>query len=83
MRILNNLRAKLQQELNQLRAQFQTIAIEHRDQEQQLRKEKYKHETNVEGLVRVYDEDMGKKQVRNRFIFMKFIYQQLNIKGRI
>ena len=53
--------------MNQLRAQFQTIVIEHRDQEQQLRKEKWKHETNVEGLVRTYDEDMGKKQVNDTF----------------
>ena len=51
--------------MNQLRAQFQTIVIDHRDQEQQLRKEKWKHETNVEGLVNRYDEDMGKKQVIN------------------
>jgi hypothetical protein len=76
----------LQQELNQLRAQFQTISVEHRDQEQQLRKEKYKHETNVEGLVRVYDEDMDKKQVKkNRIlILMNNIYQinLRNFKGR-
>lgn len=30
--------------------------------EQQLRKEKYKHELNVESLIARYDEDMTKKQ---------------------
>ena len=55
-------RAKLQQELNQLRQQFTTIALEHREQEQLLRKEKLKHETNVEGIIGRYDEDMIKKQ---------------------
>lgn len=59
----NFLRGKLQQELNQLRQQFQTLVLEHREQEQQLRKEKWKHETNVEGLLGRYDEEMTKKQV--------------------
>ncbi len=55
-------RAKLQQELNQLRQQFQNLVLEHRDQEQILRKEKWKNETNVEGILGRYDEDMLKKQ---------------------
>lgn len=55
-------KAKLQQELNQLRQQFQTLVLEHREQEQQLRKEKWKHETNVEGLLNKYDDDMTRKQ---------------------
>jgi len=49
--------------LNQLRQQFQTLVLEHREQEQQLRKEKWKHETNVEGLLNKYDDDMTRKQV--------------------
>ena len=56
-------RAKLQQELNQLRQHFTNLVLEHKDQEQQLRKEKLKHETNVEGLLGRYDDDMTKKQV--------------------
>lgn len=55
-------KAKLQQELNQSRQQFQTLVLEHREQEQQLRKEKMRHETNVEGLLNKYDDDMTKKQ---------------------
>jgi hypothetical protein len=62
-------RAKLQQELNQLRQQFQTLVMDHRDQEQQLRKEKLKHETNVEGLLARYDEEMTIKQVTWQFFF--------------
>ncbi|CAF1083008.1 unnamed protein product, partial [Brachionus calyciflorus] len=55
-------KSKLQQELNQLRQQFQNLVLEHREQEQILRKEKWKHETNVEGLLSRYDDDMTKKQ---------------------
>lgn len=57
------IRAKLQQELNQLRQHFQNLVLEHKEQEQQLRKEKWKNETNVEGLLNRYDDDMSKKQV--------------------
>ena len=57
------LRSKFQQELNQLRQQFQNLVLEHREQEQILRKEKWKHETNVEGLLNRYDDDMSRKQV--------------------
>lgn len=55
-------KAKLQQELNQLRQQFQTLVLEHREQEQILRREKWKHETNVEQLLHKYDDDMTRKQ---------------------
>lgn len=55
-------KAKLQLELNQLRQQFQNLVHEHRDQEQILRKEKWKNETNVEGILGRYDDDMIKKQ---------------------
>ena len=48
--------------MNQLRQQFQNLVLEHREQEQILRKEKWKHETNVEGLLSRYDDDMTKKQ---------------------
>ncbi len=48
--------------MNQLRQHFQTLVLEHREQEQVLRKEKLKHETNVEGLLYKYDDDMSKKQ---------------------
>jgi hypothetical protein len=37
--------------------------MEHRDQEQTLRKEKWKQETGVEGILGRYDEEMTKKQV--------------------
>ena len=55
-------RAKLQNELNQLRQQFQSLVLEHRDQEQILRKEKLKNEATVENLLGRYDEDMTRKQ---------------------
>jgi len=47
-----------------LRQLFTTLVAEHKDQEQQLRKDKLKHETNVEGLLSRYDDEMTKKQVK-------------------
>jgi hypothetical protein len=47
--------------------------MDHRDQEQQLRKEKLKHETNVEGLLGRYDEEMTIKQVIDR-LFNTFCF---------
>lgn len=67
-------KAKLQQELNQLRQQFQTLSLEHREQEQQLRKEKWKHETNVEGLLNKYDDDMTRKQ--NEYDEIHSLYEE-------
>ena len=45
-----------------MRQQFQALVLDHREQEQQLRKEKWKHETNVETLINRYDDEMTKKQ---------------------
>lgn len=67
-------KAKLQQELNQSRQQFQTLVLEHREQEQQLRREKWKHETNVEALLNKYDDDMTKKQ--NEFDEIQALYEE-------
>ncbi len=58
------------QDLNQLRQQFQSLVSEHRDQEQQLRKEMTKHETQVADLISRYDDDMIKKQVWLIFFFI-------------
>jgi hypothetical protein len=38
--------------------------MDHREQEQQLRREKWKHETTVESILSRYDEEMTKKQVK-------------------
>lgn len=64
----------MQQELNQLRQQFESLVLEHREQEQQLRKEKFKHETNVESLLNRYDDEMGKKQVLIHICCLKFSF---------
>ena len=48
--------------------------MEHRDQEQILRKEKWKHETNVEGLLARYDDDMTKKQ--NEIDELEALYEE-------
>lgn len=67
-------KAKLQQELNQLRQQFQTLVLEHREQEQILRREKWKHETNVEQLLNKYDDDMTRKQ--NEYDEIHALYEE-------
>ncbi|KAK6192225.1 hypothetical protein SNE40_003732 [Patella caerulea] len=55
-------RQKLQQEINQLRTSFQTMTTEHRESEQELRKKKFKVETEVENWIQKYDQDMGERQ---------------------
>lgn len=48
--------------MNRLKQEFQNSVRDHREQEQILRKEKLKHETNVEELLSRYDADMTRKQ---------------------
>ncbi|XP_046347833.1 dynein regulatory complex protein 10-like [Haliotis rufescens] len=55
-------RQKLQQEINQLRTQLQNLTMEHRESEQELRKRKFKIETEVENWIQKYDQDMGERQ---------------------
>ncbi|XP_053136343.1 dynein regulatory complex protein 10 [Hemicordylus capensis] len=54
--------AKLQQELQQLRAQLSTLITEDRDSELGLRKKKYKVEMEIENWVQKYDAEMIEKQ---------------------
>ncbi|XP_067681005.1 dynein regulatory complex protein 10-like [Haliotis asinina] len=55
-------RQKLQQEINQLRTQLQNLTMEHRESEQELRRRKFKIETEVENWIQKYDQDMGERQ---------------------
>ncbi|XP_070807080.1 dynein regulatory complex protein 10 [Pituophis catenifer annectens] len=54
--------AKLQQELQQLRAQFNALVAEDRETELNLRKKKYKVEMEIENWVQKYDMEMIEKQ---------------------
>ncbi|XP_064424334.1 dynein regulatory complex protein 10 [Latimeria chalumnae] len=54
--------AKLQQEVQQLRTQLNNLITEHREIELNLRKRKYKVETEVENWIQKYDVDMEEKQ---------------------
>ena len=65
-----------------MRQLFTTLVTEHKDQEQSLRKEKLKHETNVEGLLNRYDDEMTKKQVNSPTkccLFFKGLIFKLNL----
>uniref|UniRef100_A0A8C5RKT4 Dynein regulatory complex protein 10 n=1 Tax=Laticauda laticaudata TaxID=8630 RepID=A0A8C5RKT4_LATLA len=53
---------KLQQELQQLRAQFNALVAEDRETELSLRKKKYKVEMEIENWVQKYDIEMIEKQ---------------------
>jgi len=55
-------RTKLQQESSQLKTQLQNLVAEHRENEQALRKKKFKMETEVENWIQKYDRDMGERQ---------------------
>jgi len=53
---------KLTSEIEQLKDQFTRMLTEHRENEQHLRKKKFKIETEVENWISKYDVDMGEKQ---------------------
>lgn len=53
---------RLQQEVAQLQTQLQSLVTEHRENEQELRKKKFKIETEVENWIQRYDQDMGERQ---------------------
>lgn len=53
---------RLQNEIVQLKTQLQNLVLEHREKEQDLRRMKYKVESQVEGLIQKYDEEMNERQ---------------------
>ncbi|KAL3858482.1 hypothetical protein ACJMK2_013071 [Sinanodonta woodiana] len=53
---------RLQQELVQLKTQQQNLIVEHRENEQELRKTKFRYETEVENWIQQYDQGMGERQ---------------------
>ncbi|XP_030743284.1 dynein regulatory complex protein 10 [Echinops telfairi] len=54
--------AKIQQEILTLRTQYHNLVTENREQEQALRKKKYKVETEIENWIQKYDAEMSEKQ---------------------
>eukprot|EP00916_Digyalum_oweni_P002511 GHVL01004613.1.p1 GENE.GHVL01004613.1~~GHVL01004613.1.p1 ORF type:complete len:481 (-),score=59.73 GHVL01004613.1:229-1671(-) len=55
-------RQKLQTEVGQLRSQLQNATMEHRESESELRRKKYKIETEVENWIQRYDQELGERQ---------------------
>ncbi|XP_067938209.1 dynein regulatory complex protein 10-like [Watersipora subatra] len=53
---------KLTAEHNELKAKHDNLTSEHREEEQTLRRKKWKIETEVENWIQKYDQDMGEKQ---------------------
>ncbi|KAL5016776.1 hypothetical protein ScPMuIL_006365 [Solemya velum] len=53
---------KLHQEMAQLKTQLQNHVMEHRENEQELRRRKFKIETEVENWIMKFDQDMGERQ---------------------
>lgn len=54
--------SKAKTEIDQLEDQYNRMVQEHRENEQLLRKRKYKIETEVENWIQKYDQDMGDRQ---------------------
>ncbi|KAJ8312614.1 hypothetical protein KUTeg_009987 [Tegillarca granosa] len=55
-------RQRYQQEINQLKTQLQNHILEHRENEQKLRRDKFKVETNVDNLIQKFDAAMTERQ---------------------
>ncbi|TRZ02080.1 hypothetical protein DNTS_016497 [Danionella cerebrum] len=55
-------RARLQQEASQLNSQINNLIAANREAEVELRKKKYKEETEIENVIQKYDVEMGEKQ---------------------
>jgi len=55
-------KTKLNGDINQLKTQLQNLITEHREKESELRKRKYKIETEVENWIQKFDQDMGERQ---------------------
>ncbi|KAK3083849.1 hypothetical protein FSP39_004080 [Pinctada imbricata] len=53
---------RLTQELNQLKTQLQNLIMEHRENEQELRRKKFRVESQVENWIQKYDGDMNERQ---------------------
>ncbi|XP_006901051.1 PREDICTED: IQ domain-containing protein D [Elephantulus edwardii] len=54
--------AKIQKDVAMLRMQYHNLVTENREQEQALRKKKYKVETEIENWIQKYDTEMSEKQ---------------------
>lgn len=59
---LTGKKQKLVQELNQFKTQLTNMVNEHRESEANLRRRKWKLETEVENWIQKYDSDMGERQ---------------------
>ncbi|CAL8347934.1 unnamed protein product [Lota lota] len=53
---------RMQQEIDKLTLQLNTLVLENRQAEKALRKKRYKVETEIENWLQKYDADMGEKQ---------------------
>ncbi|CAL8248233.1 unnamed protein product [Merluccius merluccius] len=53
---------RMQQEVDQLTLQLNTLVLQNREIETALRKKRYKVETEIENWLQKYDADMGEKQ---------------------
>lgn len=56
-------RSKSQHDIASIRQNLASITLSHRESELNLRKKKYKLETEVENWIQKYDQDMSERQV--------------------
>nr|XP_009683107.1 PREDICTED: IQ domain-containing protein D isoform X2 [Struthio camelus australis] len=70
--------AKLQQDIQQLRAQLCTLVLEHRESELALRK-KCKVEMEIEKWIQKYDADMGEKQAEYEELYALYSEEKAQV----
>ncbi|XP_061183426.1 dynein regulatory complex protein 10-like [Saccostrea echinata] len=65
---------RLMTELNQLKTQLQNAVMEHRENEQELRRKKFRVESQVENWIQKYDTDMNERQ--NEYEEIDLVYTE-------
>ncbi|NWI10053.1 DRC10 protein, partial [Crypturellus soui] len=72
-------RARLQEDLKQLRAQLCALVLEHRESELALRKKKCKVEMEIEKWIQKYDADMGEKQAEYEELYAVYSEEKAQV----
>ncbi|XP_025895962.1 dynein regulatory complex protein 10 isoform X2 [Nothoprocta perdicaria] len=71
-------RARLQEDMEQLRAQLRALVLEHRESELALRK-KCKVEMEIEKWIQKYDADMGEKQAEYEELYALYSEEKAQV----
>ncbi|XP_053474093.1 dynein regulatory complex protein 10 [Ictalurus furcatus] len=73
-------RPQLQEEANQLQAQFNRLITQHREREAMLRKKNNKLETEIENWIQKYDVEMEEKQAKLERLTQTYAEEQAELR---